>query len=148
MESHRVGHDWCDLAAAANYVGGNENNGDLLQKIPCTHCYTHCSQPWSRPPPTQASARESWTLMGKSGSVFCGVPAPFSWVLVHTRSSLCFSRAISQSCVSSGSSMVDLPPLEMLKHSSVSVSEGSLGPGAHKVCLSPLSISDGNGVWF
>ena len=34
----------------------------------------------------------------------------------------------------------------MLKHSSVSVSVGSLGPGMHKVCLSPLSISDGYGV--
>ena len=33
-----------------------------------------------------------------------------------------------------------VPPQQMLKHSSVSVSVGSLGPGAHKVCLSPLSI--------
>jgi len=33
----------------------------------------------------------------------------------------------------------------MLKHTSVSVIVGSLGPGAHKVCLSPLSVSDGNG---
>ena len=32
--------------------------------------------------------------------------------------------------------------------SSVSVSVGSLGPGVYKVCLSPLSISSGNGVWF
>ena len=31
-------------------------------------------------------------------------------------------------------------------HSSVSVSVGSLGPGVHKVCLSPLSISGGYGV--
>ena len=81
-----------------------------------------------------------------------------------------------QSCVSSGSSMVGLmatsskrayatpksaaprapvpvavhcrsiPPQEMLKHTSVSVSVGSLGSGAHKICLSPLSISGGNGV--
>ena len=29
--------------------------------------------------------RRLWTLMGKSGSVSCGVTAPFSWVLVHTR---------------------------------------------------------------
>ena len=29
------------------------------------------------------SARDSWTLTGKSGSVSCGVTAPFSWVLVH-----------------------------------------------------------------
>ena len=31
----------------------------------------------------------------------------------------------------------------ILKHSSVSDSVGSLGPGATKVCLSPLSISSG-----
>ena len=41
-----------------------------------------------------------------------------------------------------------IPPQEMLKHSSVSVSVESLGPGVHKVCLSLLSISGGNGVWF
>ena len=33
-------------------------------------------------------------------------------------------------------------------HSSVSVSVGSLGPGVHKVCLSPLSISGGNGCIY
>ena len=36
-----------------------------------------------------------------------------------------------------------VPPREMLKHSSVSVSVGPLGPGVHKVCL---SISGRNGV--
>ena len=41
-----------------------------------------------------------------------------------------------------------LPPLETPKHSSVSVSVGSLGPGKHKVCLSPLSITGGYEVWF
>ena len=40
------------------------------------------------------------------------------------------------------------PPQETLKHSSISVSVGSLGPGAHKVCLSPLSISSGMGFDF
>ena len=34
-----------------------------------------------------------------------------------------------------------VPPQETLKHSSVSGSVGSLGPGVHKVCLSPLSVS-------
>ena len=38
------------------------------------------------------------------------------------------------------------PPQETLKHSSVSVSVGSLGPGVHKVCLSPPSISGWNTV--
>ena len=82
----------------------------------------------------------------------------------------------SQSCVSSGYSMVELmvtsskrayaipksatprapapaaghcllvPPQETLKYSSGSVSVASLGPGAHKVCLSPPSISGGYGV--
>ena len=37
--------------------------------------------------------RDSWTLPRKSGSVSCGVPAPFSWVLVHTRFCLCPPRA-------------------------------------------------------
>ena len=41
-------------------------------------------QPCNRPLWTHSSSRDSWTLTGKSGSVFCGVTAPFSWVLVHT----------------------------------------------------------------
>ena len=56
-----------------NYGGGNEDNGDLLQKVPCTHCFTRCPRPCSRPLLTQASAGDSWTLMGKSGSVSYGV---------------------------------------------------------------------------
>ena len=72
-----------------NYSGGNEDNGDLLQKVPCMHCCTAYPQPCSRPPPTHASARDSWTLTGQSESVSCGVTAAFSWVLVHTRFCLC-----------------------------------------------------------
>ena len=72
-----------------NYGGGNEDNGNLFQKVPCMHCYTQCPQPCSRPPPIHASTRDSWTLTGKSGSVSCGVTAPFSWVLVCTKFCLC-----------------------------------------------------------
>ena len=75
-----------------NYGGGNEGNGNLLQKVPCTHCYTQCPQPCSRPLPTHASAGDSWTLQGKYGSVSCGVTAPFSWVLMHTSFCLCPPR--------------------------------------------------------
>ena len=64
-----------------NYGEGNEDNGSLLQKIPCMYCYTQCPQPCSRLPPSHASARHSWTLTCKSGSVSCVVTAPFSWVL-------------------------------------------------------------------
>ena len=35
-----------------------------------------------------------------------------------------------------------------IKDSSGSVAVGSLGPGVHKVCLSPPSISGGYGIWF
>ena len=72
-----------------NYLSGNEDNGNLLQKVPCRHCYTQCPQPCSRPPLMHASAGDFWTLTGQSGSVFCGVTAPFSWVLVCTRFCLC-----------------------------------------------------------
>ena len=71
-----------------NYRGGNEENGDLLQTVPCTHS----PQPCSRPPLTHAPARDSWTLMGMSGSVSCGVTAPFFWVLVCTKFCLCPPR--------------------------------------------------------
>ena len=53
---------------------------------------------------THTSVGDSWTLIGKSGSVSRGVIAPFSWVLVHTRFCLCppiFSEWVSevaQSC--------------------------------------------------
>ena len=68
-----------------NYGGGNEDNGNLLQKVPCMHFSTECPQSCSRPPWTHASARDSWTLTGKSGSVSFGVTDLFSWVLVSTR---------------------------------------------------------------
>ena len=28
-----------------NYGGGCEDNGDLLQKVQCTHCHTQCPEP-------------------------------------------------------------------------------------------------------
>ena len=130
-----------------------------------------CPQPCSRPPPTRLCRR----LLGKSGSVSCGVTAPFSWTLGHTRSSLCPPRVcFPVLCKFCGGLMATSskrayakprssaprapapvavhcwpgPPQETFKHSSVWVSVKSLGPGAHKVCLSPLSIFGRHGVWF
>ena len=90
-----------------NYCVVSEDNGDLLQKVPCKHCCAPCPQSRSRPPLTHASAGDSWTLTGKSGAVSCLVTAPFSWVLVHKVLST-LQESISQSCVSSGSSVVGL----------------------------------------
>ena len=64
----------------------------ILQKVPCMHCCPLCPQPCSRPPPTHISAKDSWTLTSKSGSVSCGVTAPFSWVLVCSKFCLCPPR--------------------------------------------------------
>ena len=47
---------------------GCEDNGTSL-KGPTMHSSTECPQSCSRPPPTDASSRNSWTLIGKSRSV-------------------------------------------------------------------------------
>ena len=117
-------------------------------------------------------AKDSWTLLGKSGSVSCEVTAPSSWTLVHTRFCLCPPRVyfpvlckLWQLCggvngdlcqeglfrTQVGSTQSSSPVLTCTstgdaKHSSVPDSVGSLDPGAHKACLSPLSISGRNGV--
>ena len=46
--------------------------------------------------------------LSKSGSVFCGVTASFSWVLVCTIFCLCPSILFPQSCVNSGSPISNL----------------------------------------
>ena len=162
----------------ANYGGGNEDNGNLLQKVSWIHCYTRCPQPCSRPLLTHTSARDSWTLTVKSGSVSCEVTDPFSWVLACTRFSLCppkvcfpvlckfcwlyggliatsskrtYATPRSAALRAPASAAVccwPVPPQETLRHSSVSVSVGSLGLGSHKICFSPLSISGWYGVQF
>ena len=47
-------------------------------------CCIQCLWLYGRALSTHNSTRDSWTLTSKSGSVSCGVTAPFSWVLVHT----------------------------------------------------------------
>jgi len=116
-----------------NYGGGNEeDNGDLLQKIPCVHCYTQCPQPCSRPPLTHTSARDSWTPTGKSESVSCGVIAPFSWVLVHTSFCLCPPRVFPQSCVSSDGSMVGLKATSSKRAYAIPRSTALRAPAPHQ----------------
>ena len=172
MGSHRVGNDWSDLAAAAaNYDGGHEDNGDLLQKIPCMHCYTQC-------PPTLQQATASPRLCQKlpdthrqvRGSLLYGhlllSPGPGAQKVLFVPSESLFS----QSCVSSGGSLVGLmvttskrayatprsaaprapapaaghcwpaPPQETLKHSSVSVSMGTQGTHISKIWFHCSSV--------
>ena len=42
---------------------GIEDNGHLLQKVPCTHCCMQWPRPCSRPPLTHTSAGDSWKLL-------------------------------------------------------------------------------------
>ena len=146
-----------------NYSGGNEDNGNLLPKVPGTQCYTQCPQSCSRPSPTHASTRDFLHSRASPGQslVESLLLSPGSW---YTQGCVCaLQESVSQSCVSAGSSMVGLmvtsskrayaiprsaaprapapvavhcwllPPQETLKHSSVSVSVRSLGPHVHKV---------------
>ena len=86
-----------------NYGGGNEDNGDPLQKVPSTQC----PRPCSRPPPTHASARDAWTLTGKSGSVSWG-HCSFLLGPGAPGSACVLQESVAQACVSSGGSMVGL----------------------------------------
>ena len=65
------------------------------RKVPCKHCHTQCPRSCSRPPPTHASTRDSWTIIGKFWPVSCVVTGPFSWVLVLTRFCLCPPKSVS-----------------------------------------------------
>ena len=64
----RVRHDWATSLSLSNYGGGNEDNGDLLQKVLCTHCSNpaagHC-QPMTLPEtPGHSWARLDQSLVG------------------------------------------------------------------------------------
>ena len=91
-----------------NYSVGNKDNGDVLQQVSCTHCYTQCPQPCSQPSLTHASAGDSghsWASLGQSlvGSLLF---SPGSWC---TQGSVCACQEfVSQSCVRSGNSMMGL----------------------------------------
>ena len=92
-----------------NYGGGNEDNGHLLQKVPCRHCCTQCPQPWSRPLLTHWLLLEtpghSWASLGQSLWGHCSFllgPGAHKLLFVPSKS------LFPQSFVSSGGSTVGL----------------------------------------
>ena len=125
---------------------------------------------------THTSAGDSWTLMGKSGSFSYRVTDPFSWVLVCTRFCLCPPRVNflvlckfwqlyggvngdllqeglchTQVCCSQSPRPCGSP---LLTRTSTGDAQTQLclslcgvpGFWYTQVCLSPLSVSDRNGV--
>ena len=64
-----------------NYGEGNEDNGDFLQWVPCTHCHTQCLQPCTspcQPMPLPETLRHSRASLAQSlvGSLLL---SPGSW---------------------------------------------------------------------
>ena len=143
-----------------NYDGGNEDNSDLLQKVPHMHCRTQCPQPAA-----DVNPRLHQRLLDTHGQVcvrllwdhcsFLSGPGVHKVLFVPSQS------LFPQSCLSSGSSVTQvyctqstcLCSRPLLTHTSAGDAPtlfwlslcGSLGPGALKVCLSPLSIFVGKG---
>ena len=115
-----------------NYGGGNEDNGDLLQKVPCTHCCMQCFQPCSRPPPTHTSARDFWTFTGKSGSVSCGVTGAHNVLFVLSKS------LFPQSSVNSGGPMVGLMETSSKRAYAISRSAAPRAPAPEAVHCWPV----------
>ena len=173
MASQTVKHNLV-TEPSLNYGGGNEDNCDLVQKVPWKHCYTQCPLPaaghhWPRPP--LETPGHSWASLSQSlwGHCFF-LWGPGTYKVLFVPSKILFP----QCCVSLGSSVMgtsskrayaipsllhpEPPPLRqstadahlLMRHSdsSVSVPVVSLGPGVHKACLSLLSISGGHWVWF
>ena len=74
-----------------------------------SHAIPSAPLPCSRTPLTHTSTGDSYTLIGKSGSVSCGVTAPFCWGLsVHKVLFVPSKSLFHQSSVSSGGSEVGL----------------------------------------
>ena len=76
-----------------------QNSGGGNEKIVVTYFKrSHaCTTTLNAPDPAAGNFRptpppDSWTITGTSGSVSCGVTAPFSWVLVYTKFCLCPPR--------------------------------------------------------
>ena len=111
---------------------------------------SHC-----QPTPLLETPGSSWTSLGQSlmGSLLL---SPGSSSGTHKLLFVPSKSLFPQSCASSSSSIVgsiatsaaaDLfLHTQTLRGRSGSVSVGSLGPGVHKVCLSPLSVAGRYGV--
>ena len=142
-----------------NYGGGNKDNGDLLQKVPCRHCHTQCPQPWGGhciPMPPPKTPGHSQASLGHS-LVESLLLSPGSWCAWGSVCALqeSISPVLCKFWWLYGGVNGDLRPLltcpstgdsQTLKRRSGSLSVES--PGVHKFCLSPPSVSGRCGVWF
>ena len=101
-----------------NFGGGDGDNGDLLRKVPCSHCYTQCPLPCGRPPPSPMPAGDSWTPRAGLGQPLAGYRSLLLGPGVHKVLFVRSKPLFPQSCVSSVHSMVGWwrPPPRGLCH--------------------------------
>ena len=88
-----------------NYGGDNEDNGDFLQKVLCTHCCTKCPRSCSSPCVRQRlldTHRQVWVSHLWGHCSFLMGPGVRKILFVPSKS------LFLQSCVSSGGPMVGL----------------------------------------
>ena len=74
-----------------NYGGGNDDNGDLLQKVPFVHCCTQCPDPaaghhWPTPPPETPGHSQVWVSLLWGHCSFLLGPGAHKVLFVPTRS--------------------------------------------------------------
>ena len=95
---------WCCILSflfdlRPNYGGGNEDNGDLLQKIPCMHCLhtfaQHCSRALEKEMATHSSVL-AWRIPGMGEP--CGLPSKGSHRVGHDWSDLAAAAATAGHC--------------------------------------------------
>ena len=150
---------------------------DFFQRVLCMHCCTQCpdlaaGHCWLTPLPETPEHSQIYLSQSLVGSMLlspgscctqgsiCALQECVSLVLCTfwqfyggvngdlLQEGLCHTPVCcTQSPFPCGRPW-SLLSLETLKQSSGSDSVRSLGPGAHKVCLNPLSVSARWGVWF
>ena len=67
-----------------NYGGGNEDDGDLLQKVPCMHCTLIAPDPGDQ---ATTNPHLLWRILDTHRQVWVSLlwgHCSLSWVLVHT----------------------------------------------------------------
>ena len=108
----------------------------------CTHAPNHASGHRQPTPPSETPGHSRASPGQSSGGSMVGLMA-----IASKRAYAIPQSAAPRAPAPAAGHCWPISLQETLKHSSVSASVGSLGPGVHKVCLSPLSTSGGYGVW-
>ena len=90
-----------------NYGGGTEDNGEVLEKVPCMHCSLQSAQSCSRPPPTMPLPETPGHTQASLSQSLVGSLLLSPGSSAHKALFVPSQSLFPLSCVSSGGSMVD-----------------------------------------